>query len=114
MKVSDKLQFVAAAQEADRAGHDRHAVPPRVSAPIEIESAGVFERLASRDESAQVPHFRMAGYTADRFIGKRFDQSSERIALAMRVRVQENSNASAHHGQSALQRAGLAAIGLAQ
>jgi len=79
-----------------------------------LNSAGVFERLTTSDESSQVPHFRVPGNTADFFIRKRLDQSPERIALAMRVRVQENRNAGAHRGESALERAGLAAIRLAQ
>src|SRR5205085_655959 len=42
---------------ADCTRHDGDAIPTRVSATIEIESAGVLERLATRDERAQVADF---------------------------------------------------------
>ena len=38
------------ANGADRAWHDRDTVPTIVGAPIEIEPAGVLERLTTRDE----------------------------------------------------------------
>ena len=54
---------------ADRARHNRDAVPARVSAAIEVESAGVFERLAPRNERAQVANLRVARNRADGFVG---------------------------------------------
>ena len=58
---------------ADRARHHRDAVPTGVSATIEVESAGVLERLAARNECAQVSHFGVAGNGADRFVGERLE-----------------------------------------
>ena len=47
------------ANSADRARHNSDAVPAVVSAPIQIKSAGVFQRLTTRDERAQISDLRM-------------------------------------------------------
>ena len=81
------------ANRADRARHDRDAIPSIVSAPIEIEAARVFERLASRDKCPQISNLRVPGNCADCLVGKWFDQSRQRIALALCIGIDENDNA---------------------
>src|SRR5206468_6312016 len=48
------------ANGADRAWHHGDAVPAIVSAPVQVETAGVFQRLATSYEGAQIPNFRVA------------------------------------------------------
>src|SRR5204863_5355323 len=97
---------------ADCARNHRHAVPARVSAAIEIKAAGVFERLAARDERAEVADLRVPRDGADSFIGKWLDQTAERIALAMRIGIEKNDDTIPHRGETALQRARFPAIHL--
>src|SRR5205085_725169 len=72
---------------ADRARHDGDAVPARVGAAIEIESARVFERLAARDERAQISDLRVTRNRADSFVAKGFDQQRQGVRLKMRVGI---------------------------
>src|SRR5947207_6346585 len=44
---------------ADCARHYGDTLPAVVSAPIQIKSAGVFQRLTTRDEGAQIANLRM-------------------------------------------------------
>ena len=47
------------ANGADRARYDGDAFPAIVSPPIQIETAGVFQGLATRDEGAQITDLRV-------------------------------------------------------
>src|SRR5205807_3646288 len=99
---------------ADRTGNDGHAIPAGVGAPIEIEPAGVLERLATGDEAAQVANFRVTGNARDRFVRQRFDQTPKCIALAVRVRVEKYGDAATHGVKAALQGSRFAAVRLTE
>ena len=85
----------------DRAGHDRDAIPASVSAPIEIEAAGVLERLTTREERAQVADFRVTRNRPDLRVGERPDQIFQRIRLHMRIGIEESDEAVTRGVQSA-------------
>src|SRR5262249_35971421 len=87
---------------ADRTGYHSDAIPTGVSATVQIETAGVFQCLALRDERAQVADFRVTGYRTDPRIREWLDQTRERIALTLCVGVDENNNAVTGCGQTAL------------
>ena len=102
------------ANSADCAGHHRDAVPPIVSASIKVETAGVFERLTTRDERAQVSYFRVTRHRADTRIGKRLEQSRQRVALTLRVGIDKNHNAATDGREGSLQSAGFSPVLLLQ
>src|ERR1700739_3762779 len=77
---------------ADSARHDRNAIPSRVSAAIEIKTAGIFERLETRDERPQISNFRVSRYRADFWISERFNQLPERIALKMGISINKDND----------------------
>ena len=85
-----------ATERADCARHDRDAVPAIVGAPIEIETAGVFERLAAGDETAQVADLGVAGNRDHGFITHRPDEQPQGVALQMGVGVEENDQLVLH------------------
>src|SRR5882724_4305810 len=102
------------ADGADRARHYRNAVPAIVSAPVEIESASIFQRLTARDERAQVSNFGVTRDAADARIGKRFEQARECITLTLRIGIDENDDAPMDGGETALQGTGFTAVFLLQ
>src|SRR5207244_9652557 len=102
------------ADRADRAWNNGDAVPARISAAIEIESARVLERLATRDECAQVADFGVTGNRADCFVAKRFYQQRKCVALKVRVRIDKHNDAVTNCPQRALQRARFPAIFLTE
>ena len=99
---------------ADRAGNDCHAIPTRIGAAIEIESAGVFQCLTFCDEGPQIPHFRMTRNRAHVLIRERLNETPERIALAMGIRIEEDDDPGTDRGQTLLERACLPPVFLAQ
>ena len=89
-----------ATKRADRAGHDRDAVPAIVGAPVEIEAAGVFERLTARDETAQVADFGVTGNCDDVFVAHRADEQPQSVALANACRRREKQRTRAARATS--------------
>src|SRR3954463_8631294 len=89
-------------------------VPAVVSAPIKIKPAGIFQSLATRDERPQIPNFSVTRHCADALIGKRLEQTRERVALALRVGIDKNHNSIMRGGESALESACFAAIFLSE
>src|SRR5204862_4045501 len=83
--------------------HNSDAVPAIVSPPIQIETAGVFQGLTTRDEGAQITDLRVTRYRADPSISERLEQARQRIALTLRIRIDENNDAVASSSQTALQ-----------
>src|SRR5436190_5603375 len=61
------------ANGADRARYDGDAFPAIVSPPIQIETAGVFQGLTTRDEGAQITDLRVTRYRADPSISERLE-----------------------------------------
>src|SRR3984893_10414915 len=104
----------ALADRADGARHDRDAIPTRVGAPVEIEPAGVLERLTTRDECPQISDLRVTGNRTDASVSERFEQRRKCVALKMGVRVHKHDDAVANTGQGALQRARFPAVLLLQ
>ena len=95
---------------ADRARHHRHAIPACVSAPIQIKTAGVFQRLTACNKWAQIANFRVTRYRADARISKWLKQARERIALTLRIGINKNNDAVTHGCETALQSARLSTI----
>src|SRR5205085_9108229 len=60
----------ALSESTDRPGHDGYAIPAVVSTSIEIEPAGVFQRLTPRNERPEISDLGMPGHGTDVPIGE--------------------------------------------
>src|SRR5213592_2946469 len=102
------------ADGADRTRHHRDAVQAVVSASVEIETARIFQRLTTRDERTYVSNFRVTRHGADARIGKWFQQTRERVALTLRIGIDENDDAGMYSTETALQCASFTPVFLRQ
>src|SRR5439155_26415016 len=80
------------------------------SAPVEVETAGVLERLTTRDKGAQITHLGMTRYRIDPFVCERRQQERKRVALKMRIGIDEDDDVMRHGGERPLQRARFSAV----
>ena len=101
-----------AAQRADRARHDGDAIPAIVGAPVEVEAAGVFERLATGDETAQVADLGMTRNRDHALVAQWPNEQADGVALQMRIGIEKHDQLVLDQGQAALQGDGFATVRL--